>query len=36
MASPQFGLLSRGLRAAGLPQPDFLSSPRLALLTVLR
>ncbi len=35
MASPQFGLLSRGLRAAGLPQPDFLSSPRLALLTVL-
>lgn len=35
MASPRFGLLSRGLRAAGLPQPDFLSSPRLALLTVL-
>lgn len=35
MLAPQFGLVNRLLRALSLPEVDFLSSPRAALLTVL-
>lgn len=35
LLAPRFGLVNRLLSSAGLPQQDFLSSPRMALLSVL-